>query len=482
MSVQDNGWISYSSQHFYDELLTARRQPRRIARKLIPYLQRLSLDDLNARHKSAELAIREMGISFTVYSEAGEIDRAWPFDIIPRIIHEKNWREVSRGLVQRGKALNAFINDVYNQQRIFADKIIPPELVLKSPYYKKECRGMQPAYGVWSHICGSDLVRDHKGTFYVLEDNLRIPSGVSYMLENREITKHVFPDLFEHYRVVPVDDYASQLFRMLASLSPRQRKHPCIVVLTPGIYNSAYFEHVFLAKSMGTKLVEGRDLFVDTDDCVYMRTVDGLERIDVIYRRVDDDCLDPKVFNKESLLGVPGLIRSWRQNKVAIANAPGCGVADSKAVYAYVPDMIRYYLKQKPIIDNVKTYLCSDPTDRDYVLDHIDQLVIKPVYSSGGYGITVGPHVSRAQRTRCAKSIGRDPRGYIAQPMIALSTAPIFDGRKVAPRHLDLRPFILQGKSSWVTAGGLTRVAMKENSLVVNSSQGGGSKDTWVIR
>ena len=358
---------------------------------------------------------------------------------------------------------------------------MPADIVLESTNYKPQCRGVSPRYGAWAHICGSDLVRNSNGKFYVLEDNLRVPSGVSYMLENREITKRVLPELFENYSIQPVDDYPSKLYQTLASLSPQKMGKPCIVVLTPGIYNSAYFEHAFLAQSMGAELVEGNDLHTDDDDCVYMRTVDGPVKVDVVYRRIDEDFIDPEAFRQDSMLGVPGIMRAWKAGNVAIANAPGSGVADDKVIYAYVPDMIRYYLKQEPLIDSVKTYLCMIEKDREYVLANLDKLVVKPANESGGYGIMVGPHASTQTRREFAALIENNPRNYIAQPTLSLSTAPTYIDDTVEPRHLDLRPFILQGKDTWVTPGGLTRVAMTKGSLVVNSSQGGGSKDTWIV-
>ena len=422
-----------------------------------------------------------MGISFTVYSDEGNIDRPWPFDLIPRVVRASDWKQVSEGLKQRSKALNCFINDVYNEQKILADGVVPAEPVLDSPNFLEACCGVKPAFGVWAHICGSDLIRDTSGKFYVLEDNLRVPSGVSYMLENREITKRVFPELFENYSILPVDDYPVNLYRMLASLSPRRVKRPSVVVLTPGIYNSAYFEHAFLAQGMGAELVQGDDLYVDDDDQVQMKTVDGPQRVDVIYRRIDDIFMDPEVFREDSALGVPGLMRAWKAGRVAIANAPGSGVADDKVIYAYVPEMIRYYLGEEPKLRSVKTYLCMLQKDRDYVLENIEQMVVKPANESGGYGMMVGPHASKAEHKKFRSLIEKNPRNYIAQPTISLSTAPTIIGNEIEPRHLDLRPFILQGADSYVSAGGLTRVAMTKGSLVVNSSQGGGSKDTWVV-
>jgi len=477
----NNSWKSYSTSEFFDELITPARKPRVAARRAVNLLQQLSSEEMSSRREAAELAIREMGISFTIYSEGKNIDRAWPFDIIPRVIPARDWAKVSRGLAQRTRALNCFIDDIYNKQKILFDGVLPADIVLDSGNYKSQCAHVSPRHGVWAHVCGTDLVRDKDGKFYVLEDNLRVPSGVSYMLENREITKRVLPELFENYSIQPVDDYPSKLYSTLASVSPRQGQRPCIVVLTPGIYNSAYFEHAFLARGMGAELVEGTDLFVSDDDCLYMRTVDGPERVDVVYRRIDDDFLDPEAFREDSILGVPGILRAWKAGNVAIANAPGAGVADDKVVYAFVPDMIRYYLKEEPTLASVKTYLCMHDKDREYVLDNLDKLVIKPANESGGYGLLVGPHSTRAQRNQFAKLIEKDPRNYIAQPTLSLSTAPTYIEDRVEPRHLDLRPFILSGKDTWVTPGGLTRVAMVKGSLVVNSSQGGGSKDTWIV-
>jgi len=480
----NSSWHNYSGHdagQFFDEMITDTGSPRQAARHAVKLLQALSGLEMAARRGAAELAIREMGISFTIYSEGGNIDRAWPFDIIPRIIPDREWQKISRGLAQRSRALNCFINDIYNEQKILADGLLPADIVLDSGNYKPQCAGVTPRYGAWAHVCGTDLVRNKDGRFYVLEDNLRVPSGVSYMLENREITKRVLPELFKDYSILPVDDYPSRLYSTLASLSPRDRRRPCIVVLTPGIYNSAYFEHAYLAQGMGAELVEGSDLFVDADDCLYMRTVDGPARVDVVYRRIDDDFLDPEVFRSDSTLGIPGIMRAWKKGNVAIANAPGSGVADDKVVYAFVPAMIRYYLGEEPSLASVKTYLCMHQQDRDYVLANLDKLVVKPANESGGYGIMVGPHSSTAKRAEFARLIEANPRNYIAQPTLSLSTAPTFINDAVEPRHLDLRPFILQGRDTWVTPGGLTRVALVKGSLVVNSSQGGGSKDTWIV-
>jgi uncharacterized circularly permuted ATP-grasp superfamily protein len=383
--------------------------------------------------------------------------------------------------VQRMTALNLFIDDLYADQKIIADNIFPQYLLDSSKNFLPQCRGARPRNRVWAHICGSDLVRDRDGTFYVLEDNLRVPSGVSYMIENRSVTKRVFPNLFARHRILPVDDYPAHLFDTLAALSPRPLDYPEIVVLTPGIFNSAYFEHSYLAQQMGAELVEGNDLLVGDDDCVYMKTINGLQRVDVVYRRINDEFLDPEAFLPESLLGVRGLLRAWRAGNVALANAPGAGVADDKVVYTYVPEIIKYYLGQDPVIPNVTSYRCADRTERDFVLANLDKLVVKPANESGGYGMLVGPQSTAAERKRFANLIKHAPRNYIAQPTLSLSTAPTVCGNDIEPRHLDLRPFILQAERTYVTAGGLTRVALRKGSLVVNSSQGGGSKDTWIL-
>lgn len=474
-------WKQYKSAGFYDELVNEKGNARLPAKRLTAYLQSLDENELQRRQQLADAAIQDMGITFTVYTEEGNIDRSWPFDIIPRTISAKQWKRTADGLIQRLKALNLFIDDLYHDQKIIKDKIIPRELLEQSANFRKECIGISPPHGVWAHICGTDLVRDKDGEFYVLEDNLRVPSGVSYMIENRSITKRVLPELFEQDNILPISDYTNQLYKTLADLVPHIDK-PEIVVLTPGIYNSAYFEHAFLAQQMGAELVEGSDLTVAKNGYVYMKTIGGLERVDVIYRRIDDLFIDPKVFNKDSVLGVPGLMKAWQTGKVALANAPGAGVADDKVIYAYVPQIIKYYLDQDPIISNVETYLCSDEKQRQYVIENIHKLVVKPANESGGYGMLVGPHSTKKEQNQFVELIKKNPRNYIAQPTLSLSTAPTLVGANtVEPRHLDLRPFVLQGKSSYVTTGGLTRVAMRKGSLVVNSSQGGGSKDTWIV-
>nr|WP_043114203.1 circularly permuted type 2 ATP-grasp protein [Solimonas soli] len=476
-------WSQYRCKGFHDELIAdASGEPRPAAQHLVHYLASLSAAELAERRLAAELAIKVMGISFTVYSEGRNVDRSWPFDIIPRTLSKAEWTKTEAGLTQRVQALNHFIQDIYGAQRIVKDGVFPAELLAESVNFRPQCIGMRPRGGVWAHICGSDLVRDLDGTLYVLEDNLRVPSGVSYMVENRQVTKRVFPELFQTGAILPVDDYPAQLYDMLAAMSPRPGDTPSIALLTPGIYNSAYFEHSWLAQQMGIELVEGQDLFVGDDNCVYMRTVYGPKRVDVIYRRVDDLFLDPEAFRPDSILGVPGLMRAWICGKVALVNAPGAGVADDKVVYAFVPKMIKYYLGEEAILPNVPSYLCMDESDRAYVLDHLDQLVVKPANESGGYGMLIGPRATKKERDKFKELIIANPRNYMAQPTLSLSTAPTLTDSGIEPRHLDLRPFILsRGDSTYVTTGGLTRVAMTKGSLVVNSSQGGGAKDTWVV-
>ncbi|MEW5839077.1 MAG: circularly permuted type 2 ATP-grasp protein [Pseudomonadota bacterium] len=473
---------NYPKTPFYDELIGADGSPRPTARALCAHLNAQSNEDLRARREAVDAAIMTMGITFTVYSDAGNIDRAWPFDLIPRIVAESEWKQIDAGLKQRLRALNMFIEDIYNEQDIIREGVFPAEVLHGSANYLVPCEGMRLRYGAWAHICGTDLVRGGDGVMYVLEDNLRVPSGVSYMLENRGLMKRLLPELFADQSILPLDDYTTRLYEMLASLCPRETDRPVVVVLTPGVYNSAYFEHSYLAQQMGAYLVEGSDLSVDADNIVSMRTVGGSRRVDVIYRRVDDKFIDPEVFHKDSVLGVPGLIRAWRAGKVAIANAPGSGVADDKIVYTYVPDMIRFYLNEEPILPNVPSYLCMREDHHEYVLAHLDELVVKPANESGGYGMLIGPKASEEERAAFAKLIIAEPRNYMAQPMLALSTVPTLIGDELSPRHVDLRPFILQGKEMSVTTGGLTRVAMREGSIVVNSSQGGGSKDTWIVR
>jgi uncharacterized circularly permuted ATP-grasp superfamily protein len=472
---------NYSSGEFFDELIAPNGQPRAAARALFEHLDALDASDLEERRQAVNAAIMTMGITFTVYSEAGNIDRAWPFDIIPRVMAKKEWTRIEDGLKQRLTALNLFINDLYNEQRIVKDGVFPLEVLDGSKNFRTQCQGMTPRFGVWAHVCGTDLVRGGDGTVYVLEDNLRVPSGVSYMLENRQLMKRLFPELFQSSNILPVDDYPARLYDTLAALSPLTGTRPVIVVLTPGIFNSAYFEHSYLAQKMGAVLVEGSDLVVQKDNCVYMKTITGLSRVDVIYRRIDDDFLDPEAFREDSALGVPGLMRAWRAGNVGIANAPGAGVADDKVVYAFIPKVIKYYLDQDPIIPNVPSYLCMYEDEKAYVLANLDKLVVKPANESGGYGMLIGPRATQEERDVFAKLIQENPRNYMAQPTLALSTAPTLIDDHLEPRHLDLRPFVLQSENLYCTTGGLTRVAMKAGSLIVNSSQGGGAKDTWII-
>ena len=465
----------------WDELIAADGSPRPAAAALLAQLEALEHSELQERQTLAEVDILTMGITFTVYTDGKGIDRAWPFDIIPRVIAASEWRHIELGLKQRLTAINYFINDLYHEQLIIRDGVFPADLLEHSVNFRPECVGVNPAFGVWAHISGSDLVRDADGTMYVLEDNLRVPSGVSYVLENRAISKRVFADLFARQSILPVDAYTDELNRMLVSIAPDGISNPTIAVLTPGIYNSAYFEHSFLAQRLGAALVEGADLVVGDDDCVYMRTIGGRERVHVIYRRIDDLFMDPEAFRPDSTLGVPGLMRAWRAGTVAIANAPGAGVADDKVVYAWVPDIIRYYLDEEPLIPNVPTYRCVYPDEKNYVIDHIDQLVVKPANESGGYGLLIGDRATRSELDAHIALIESDPRNWVAQPILSLSTVPTLCDGEIQPRHVDLRPFILTGATSYVSAGGLTRVALREGSLIVNSSQGGGSKDTWIV-
>jgi uncharacterized circularly permuted ATP-grasp superfamily protein len=474
-------WPSYDPGLYYDELVAPDGQPRASAAALWNHFARLGPEALAERQDAADREMRAIGVTFTVYEGTTGVDRPWPFDIIPRVVPSDEWHLIESGLVQRLNALNLFIDDVYHDQTAVSAGIVPSELVAGSPSFRRECVGVDPPGGIWAHICGSDLIRDADGTVYVLEDNLRVPSGVSYLLENRLVAKHVFPEMFRHYSIEPVDPYVGRLASTLASVSP-STGDPTIVVLTPGIYNSAYFEHAFLAQQLGVELVEGSDLVVADDDCVYARTIDGLQRVDVIYRRIDDLYLDPEVFEPTSLLGVPGLMRAWRSGRVALVNAPGAGIADDKKVYSYVPDIIRHFLDEEPILATVPTLRCSDDDSRHYVLSNLERLVVKPANESGGYGVLVGTQATEDELAGAAKQIEEEPTKWVAQPIIPLSTAPTLCDGEIAPRHVDLRPFVLLGpEGAYVTRGGLTRVARQSGSLVVNSSQGGGSKDTWVV-
>lgn len=470
----------YQTEGFYDEMFDSQGRPRPQADVLVRRLIALTDGELERRQKAADLTLLNMGITFNVYGHEAGTEKIWPFDIIPRIIDAAEWDYIERGLKQRIRALNAFIGDIYNEQKILHDGVLPEYLLASAQTLLRPCAGLKPPRDIWCHITGTDLVRDADGQVYVLEDNLRCPSGVSYVLENRQVMKRTFPQVFEGLHVQPVDDYADRLLAILQYVAPRGVSQPNVVVLTPGIYNSAYFEHSFLAQQMGVELVEGSDLVV-SDGYVHMRTTAGLERVDVIYRRIDDDFLDPKTFRPDSALGVPGLMDVYRAGRVALANAPGTGVADDKAIYAYVPQMIKYYLGEEMILPNVPTFVCGDEKQRQHVLANLDKLVVKQTDASGGYGMLMGPHASREEREKFADLIRANPRQYIAQPMLSISRVPTIVGDRFEGRHVDLRPYILFGEDIFVLPGGLTRVALKRGSLVVNSSQGGGSKDTWVL-
>jgi uncharacterized circularly permuted ATP-grasp superfamily protein len=439
---------------------------------------------LHARREEADLVFRRVGITFAVYGDGGGTERTIPFDIVPRIFQAAEWSRLEKGLRQRVTALNMFLHDVYHEQHILKAGVIPADQVLKNAQFRPEMLGVNIPMNIYAHIAGIDIVRathgEQEGEFFVLEDNLRVPSGVSYMLENRKMMMRLFPELFAQHRVAPVTHYPDLLLETLRQAAPAGRINPKVVVLTPGMYNSAYFEHAFLAQQMGVELVEGKDLFIQ-DDLVYMRTTQGPSRVDVIYRRVDDDFLDPEAFRSDSVLGAYGLLRAYRAGNVAICNAIGTGVADDKSIYPYVPDMIRFYLDEDPMIANVPTYMCRKPNDLSYVLANMAELVVKEVHGAGGYGMLVGPAATQAEIADFKERVKANPQGYIAQPTLALSTCPTFVESGVAPRHIDLRPFVLSGKDVRMAPGGLTRVALKEGSLVVNSSQGGGTKDTWVL-
>ena len=470
----------YELDGFYDEMFDADGAPRRSARSLFQRIASLDDGELKRYQQAAEQALFRMGITFNVYGDEAGTERIFPFDIIPRIVAADEWSTIERGLRQRVHALNLFIDDIYHEQKILKDGVIPSEVILSAKSFRKACIGLKPPRGVWCHITGTDLVRDRDGQYYVLEDNLRCPSGVSYVLQNREIMKRTFPQIFEENRVRPVVDYPSHLLRTLQNIAPEAVSPPTVALLTPGSYNSAYFEHSFLAKFMGVELVEGRDLAV-MNGYLMMRTTKGFERVDVIYRRIDDDFLDPTTFRSDSLLGVPGIMDVYHSGRVSLANAPGTGIADDKVVYAYVPKIIKYYLGEDSILPNVPTYVCWEDSQRQHVLDNLERFVVKAANESGGYGMLVGPHSTADQRERFKIAISADPRNYIAQPTLALSRVPVIVEDHFEGRHVDLRPYILYGKEIFVLPGGLTRVALRKGSLVVNSSQGGGSKDTWVL-
>ncbi|MGH2829402.1 MAG: circularly permuted type 2 ATP-grasp protein [Actinomycetota bacterium] len=470
----------YQIGEFFDEMFAAPGEPRPGCAPIVERIEALSDGELLRRQRAAESALMDMGVTFSVYGEEQGNERIIPFDLVPRIVPAKDWDLIDRGLKQRITALNMFVQDVYNDAAILKDGVVPEAVLRGAASYRKECEGITPPRGVWCQITGTDLVRDADGKMLVLEDNLRSPSGASYVLENRRLLKRTFPEAFEASGVRPVEEYPSRLLEVLSSLAPAGVDDPTVVVLTPGVFNSAYFEHSFLAQEMGVELVEGRDLVVE-GKFLYMRTTKGFRRVDVVYRRIDDDFLDPLVFRADSTLGVDGLFDVWRSGRVALASAPGTGVADDKVLYASVPDMIRYYLSEEPMLPNVETYACWDDQQRAYVLEHLDELVVKTANDSGGYGMLIGPHSTADEREEFAKRIEAEPRTYIAQPVVSLSRAPVIVGDRFEGRHVDLRPYVLYGEDIWVVPGGLTRVALRPGNLVVNSSQGGGSKDTWVL-
>jgi uncharacterized circularly permuted ATP-grasp superfamily protein len=486
-SVRQNGasgphiaFSDYESDNYYDEMFDEHGQPRPECSPLFQRMQSISADDLHRRQRAADRSMVQLGITFNVYGDRQGQERIIPFDIVPRIIPNQQWEWIERGLRQRITALNLFLQDIYHEQRVVRDGVVPEHVVATATGFRRQCVGLTPPRGIWCHITGTDLVRDGDGQIYVLEDNLRCPSGVSYVLQNRQLMKQTFPQLFEQTTIQPVDDYCSRLLDALQYLMEDYVRAPTVALLSPGMHNSAYFEHSFLAQQMGIDLVEGRDLVV-SDGFVYMRTTKGFERIDVLYRRIDDDFLDPQTFREDSALGVPGLMEAYRSGRIALANAPGTGIADDKVVYAYVPEIIKYYLGEEPIIPNVPTYVCWDDAHRNFVLDNLDHLVVKPANESGGYGLLIGPRATDEERAKCGEQIQAYPRNYVAQPMLNLSRVPVLTNDSLEGRHVDLRPFIVYGREIYVLPGGLTRVALKKGSLVVNSSQGGGSKDTWVV-
>ncbi|MBM3375486.1 MAG: circularly permuted type 2 ATP-grasp protein [Betaproteobacteria bacterium] len=467
-----------------DELLhtpaPGQQAPRSHGESYWNWLQSQPDQTIEKARQDADLLFRRVGITFNVYGDEAGAERLIPFDLIPRIIPGEEWQQLERGLRQRLRALNAFIQDIYSEQRILAQRIIPADLILGNSQYRAVMKGIKMPFDVWAHIGGVDIVRAGAGEFYVLEDNLRVPSGVSYMIEDRKVMMRLFPELFARNSVAPVEHYPDLLLQHLRSVAPQGIDDPTVVVLTPGVYNSAYFEHAYLAQQMGVELVEGQDLFVQ-EDRVFAKTTRGPRRIDVIYRRIDDDFIDPEVFRADSVLGVPGLMRAIFEGRVTLCNAVGTGIADDKSVYPYVPDMIRYYLGEEPVLANVPTYLCRRPDELSYVLAHLDELVVKETHGAGGFGMLIGPKASKAQIEEFRARIIASPQTYIAQPTLALSTCPTFVEEGIASRHVDLRPFVLSGKEISMVPGGLTRVALKKGSLVVNSSQGGGTKDTWVL-
>jgi len=466
---------------FFDEVIAHNGTPRPHYDKMLQRFDQFSNDDIKARREVINIFFRNQGITFTVYGEEQGVERLFPFDLIPRVVPANEWQTIEKGLTQRITALNEFLKDIYHSQKILKDKIIPAELILGSQHFRREFVGINPPLGIYIHVTGSDIIRDHDGKYLVLEDNLRTPSGVSYMLQNRQAMKRAFPVLFDKYKIRPIENYPQELLRTLQEIGQSARREPNVVVLTPGIYNSAYFEHSFLARQMGVELTEGKDLVVNNNK-VYTRTTRGLEQVDVIYRRIDDAYLDPLVFRPDSKLGVAGLVNAYRKGNVTLANAIGTGVADDKVIYSFVPKIIKYYLGEDPILENVPTWLASNPDDLKYILANLGSLVVKAANESGGYGMLIGPESTLEQQEQFAEMLVANPRNYIAQPTISLSRHPsFFHDTELWGCHIDLRPYVLYGNNITIVPGGLTRVALKRGSLVVNSSQGGGSKDTWVV-
>jgi len=471
----------YDTGGFYDEMFDGAGGVRPQCQALHDRLAAMSREEFDRKRQLANLTFLNQGVTFTVYSDNRGTERIFPFDLIPRIVAGSEWQHIERGLRQRITALNLFLHDVYHDQRIVKEKILPGEILRSARHFRPEFMGFDVPKGIYIHICGTDLVRGSDGVYYVLEDNARSPSGVSYVLENRHVMKRVFPKLFNRHSVRPVDVYPQELLNLLREVAPANAQaEPMVVLLTPGVFNSAYFEHAYLARAMGIEIVVGADLVVQ-DERVYMKTTKGLRRVDVIYRRIDDDFLDPQVFRKDSLLGVPGLVNAYRRGNVSLANSIGTGVADDKVVYHFVPEMIRFYMSEEPLLPNVPTYLSHFESDRGYILEHIEKLVIKSANESGGYGMLIGPHASSAECEEFRAAIRKDPRNYVAQPVVELSRCPSWCDGTIEGRHIDLRPYVLAGERTVIVPGGLTRVALRKGSLVVNSSQGGGSKDTWVI-
>jgi len=470
----------YDPGEFFDEMYAATGQVRPHYRSLVERLGTLPLPEFERRRAAVDLAFLRRGVTFTVYNDSEGTERIFPFDLIPRIIPAREWSRLEAGLIQRITALNLFLHDLYHEQKIMKDNVIPAAQILSAKHFRREFMNFSVPHGIYVHICGTDLIRDKDGTYLVLEDNLRCPSGVSYMIENRSAMRRAFPNLFQSYGVRPVEGYSELLLKSLLHIAPTGSDKPSVVLLTPGVYNSAYFEHCFLARQMGIPIVEGRDLLVQ-DTRVYMRTTSGLLPVDVIYRRIDDDFLDPAVFRSDSMLGVPGLVAAYRAGNVALANSIGTGVADDKVIYAYIPKVIKYYLDQDPIIPNVATYLASEPADRKFILENMANLVVKSANEAGGYGMLIGPASTKEEVADFRAKVAANPRNFIAQDPVMLSRSPTWCENRLEGRHIDLRPYVLCGEKTVVTPGGLTRVALRKGSLVVNSSQGGGSKDTWVL-